>query len=137
LNAPKPQPGIYYGWYIVGACFVILGVEAGAGASFPVFFKPLIEEFGWSRTALSGTVSIGLVAGGLAIPLWGTWTDRSGPRLVVVTAALFAGLSLLLRGQITSLWPHWGRSSSAGSGSSRSAPSSPSGSGASAASRWA
>jgi len=103
LTAPKPPPRVYYGWYVVGACFVILGVEAGAGASFPVFFKPLIEEFGWSRTALAGTVSIGLVVGGLAIPFWGTWTDRSGPRLVVVTAALFAGLSLLFRGQITTL----------------------------------
>ncbi len=103
MTAPKPQPGTYYGWYIVGACFVILGVEAGAGATFPVFFKPLIEEFGWSRTALAGTVSIGLVVGGLATPLWGTWTDRSGPRAVVVTASLFAGLSLLFRGQITTL----------------------------------
>jgi MFS family permease len=103
LATPKPRPGIYYGWYIVGACFVVLGVEAGAGATFPVFFKPLIDEFGWSRTALSGTVSIGLLVGGLATPLWGSWTDRSGARVVVVTAALFAGLSLFFRGQIGTL----------------------------------
>jgi MFS family permease len=76
---------------------------AGVGATFPVFFKPMIDEFHWSRTALSGTVSIGLIVGGLVTPFWGHWTDRSGARVVVLTAALFAGFSLLLRARIHSL----------------------------------
>jgi MFS family permease len=103
MTSPSRRPGVYYGWYIVGACSVVLGVEAGAAATFPVFFKPLIDEFGWSRTALSGTVSIGLIVGGLTTPFWGSWTDRSGVRVVVLTAALFSGLSLFLRGQIATL----------------------------------
>jgi sugar phosphate permease len=97
-------PRIYYGWYIVAACFLIMGIEAGVGATFPVFFKPLITEFDWSRTELSGVVSIGLIVGGLVTPFWGTWADRSGVRVVVATAALFVGLSVLLRSQISTLW---------------------------------
>jgi sugar phosphate permease len=81
-----------------------MGMVAGVGATFPVFFKPLIDEFHWSRTALSGTVSIGLIVGGLVTPFWGHWTDRSGARVVVVTAALCAGLSLLLRARINSIF---------------------------------
>jgi sugar phosphate permease len=81
-----------------------MGIEAGEAATFPVFFKALIDEFGWSRTALSGTVSIGLIVGGLTTPLWGRWTDRSGARAVVVTAALLAGLSIFFRGRIHTLF---------------------------------
>jgi MFS family permease len=104
MTAPKARTGIFYGWYIVGACFLIMGIVGGVGATFPVFFKPLIAEFAWSRTELSGVVSIGLIIGGLVTPFWGNWTDRSGVRVVVVTAAAFAGLSVLLRAQITTLW---------------------------------
>jgi len=103
MTESKSQAGVFYGWYVVGACFLTMAVAAGAGATFPVFFKPLIDEFHWSRTALSGTVSIGLIVGGLVTPFWGHWTDRSGARAVVVTAALFAGFSLLLRARIHSL----------------------------------
>jgi len=81
-----------------------MATVAGIGATFPVFFKPLINEFQWSRTALSGVVSLSLVVGGLVTPFWGRWTDRSGARVVVIIAALFAGLSVLLRAQISALW---------------------------------
>ena len=78
-------------------------VVVGVGAVFPVFFIPLIDEFQWSRTALAGTVSIGLIVGGLAMPIWGNWIDRSGGRAVVVVAASFAGLSMALRAGIGAL----------------------------------
>lgn len=100
----KSRPRIFYGWYIVAACFSITAITAGTGATFPVFFLPLIDEFNWSRTALSGTVSIGFVIGGLVTPLWGNWTDRSGGRVVVVAATVFAGFSLLLRAWVGTLW---------------------------------
>ena len=87
MMAVKPQPRIYNGWYIVGTCFLIMVIVAGVGVTFPVFFKPLVTEFGWSRTALSGVVSVSLIVGGLVTPFWGNWTDRAGARVVVVTAA--------------------------------------------------
>jgi MFS family permease len=102
--AARAKSRIYYGWYIVAVCFVTMTMLGGVGNTFAVFFKPLIEQFHWSRTALSGVVSIGMVVGGLVTPLWGNWTDRAGGRIIIVTAAFFAGLSILLRGHINSLW---------------------------------
>lgn len=103
MTDSESRPDLFYGWYVVGACFLTMGMAGGVGATFPVFFKPLIDEFHWSRTALAGTVSIGLIVGGLVTPFWGNWTDRSGARAVVVTAAFFAGFSLLLRARVHSL----------------------------------
>lgn len=100
----KTDSRIYYGWYIVGVCFITMAMIGGIGYTFAVFFKPLIEEFHWSRTALAGVVSAGMIVGGLVTPLWGNWTDRTGGRMVIVTAALFAGISLLLRAYINTLW---------------------------------
>jgi len=45
---------IYYGWWIVGAAFLILFVCAGIGFStFPVFLKYLEADMHWSRTSIS------------------------------------------------------------------------------------
>jgi MFS family permease len=104
MTMEKTTSKIYYGWYIVGVCFITMAMIGGIGYTFAVFFKPLIEEFHWSRTALAGVVSAGMVVGGLVTPLWGNWIDRAGGRVVIVTAALFAGLSLLLRAYIDTLW---------------------------------
>ena len=98
------KPRIFYGWYIVGVSFLIMAITGGSGATFPVFLVALTEEFGWSQAALGGTVAAGMIVGGLVTPLWGNWTDRSGARVVVVTAAVVAGLCIFLRAYISSLF---------------------------------
>jgi len=46
---------IFYGWWIVAACFVLCFLFAGAGFfSFSIFIKPLENKFGWDRAAISG-----------------------------------------------------------------------------------
>jgi MFS family permease len=97
------KPRIYYGWYIVGVSFLIMAIAGGSGATFPLFLVALTDEFGWSQTSLGGTVSAGMIVGGLVTPFWGRWTDRSGARVVVVTAAVVTGLSVFLRAYMTSL----------------------------------
>lgn len=104
MAEPKPQPGIFYGWYIVATCFVIMAITGGSGATFPVFLVALTDEFHWSQAALGGTVAVGMIVGGLVTPFWGNWTDRSGARVVVVTAILFGGLITFLRTYIGELW---------------------------------
>ncbi|MBM4279142.1 MAG: MFS transporter, partial [Deltaproteobacteria bacterium] len=44
---------LFYGWYIVAAAFIILFFNSGARYAFGVMFKPMIEEFGWSRGSVS------------------------------------------------------------------------------------
>ena len=50
---------IYYGW-IVLACLCCAGFarQGPAVATLSIFVEPLTREFGWSRAALSGAVSV-------------------------------------------------------------------------------
>src|SRR5215208_1710983 len=53
------------------------------------------EELGWSRTAVTGAYSLGLLVSALAAPLAGRWLDRHGPR-GIMTLGSMAGAVLLL-----------------------------------------
>ena len=87
----------YYGW-IVLACLCAAGFarQGSAVATFSVFVEPLTREFGWSRTALSGAVSLGGLLAALVAPLIGPLLDRRGSRLVLCLAVLASGGALLL-----------------------------------------
>ena len=62
-----------------------------------LFMKPLGDEFGWSRTAISGAKSVAGPATALAIFLFGFLIDRFGLRRVMIPAiVLFAGTVALL-----------------------------------------
>jgi sugar phosphate permease len=63
--------------------------------AFAVFLVPMQEELGWSRTAVTGAYSLGLLVSGLAAPLVGRWLDWHGPR-GLMTLGSIAGAALLL-----------------------------------------
>jgi MFS transporter, OFA family, oxalate/formate antiporter len=87
----------YYGW-IVLACLCCAGFarQGAAVATFSVFVEPLTRDFGWSRTAVSGAVSLGGLLAALAAPLIGTLVDRRGSRLVLCLAVLVSAVALWL-----------------------------------------
>src|SRR5215510_12457108 len=86
----------YYGW-IVLACLCCAGFarQGAAVATFSIFVEPLTREFGRSRAALSGAVSLGGVLAALISPLIGPLLDRRGSRLVLSLAVLVNGIALL------------------------------------------
>jgi MFS family permease len=88
---------IYYGWVVL-ACLCCAGFarQGPAVATLTVFVEPLTREFGWSRTALSGAVSLGGVLAALVSPLIGPLLDRRGSRLILCLAILVNGIALLL-----------------------------------------
>jgi sugar phosphate permease len=65
--------------------------QGPAVAVLSIFVEPMTREFGWSRTALSGAVSLGGLMGALSAPLLGPVLDRSGARLVLCAAILGTG----------------------------------------------
>ena len=65
--------------------------------------NPSAAEFGWSRTAISGAVSLGGVLAALVSPFIGSYLDARGPRLVLALAVLTTGITLMLLSQISSL----------------------------------
>ena len=59
LQITSKLPDIYYGWWIVGASASILVLHSGIWwYGFGVLFKPIAEEFGWSRAVTSAAFSI-------------------------------------------------------------------------------
>jgi len=95
---------LFYGWVIVGACFVIMSMHTGLMYSYGVFFKHLIADFGWSRGATSGVHSIFMVTHGFFAIGMGWLVDRFGPAKVMSAGAFIAGLGLVLTSQINALW---------------------------------
>ncbi len=76
--------------------FATMLMVAGISNSFPVFFPPLLQEFGGSRGATASTVSLLWVGGAVLGPLAGYLVSHWSPRLLVVIglAATAAGLAL-------------------------------------------
>jgi MFS transporter, OFA family, oxalate/formate antiporter len=88
---------VFYGW-IVLACLCCAGFarQGPAVATLSIFIEPLTRKFGWSRTALSGAVSLGGLLAAIAAPLIGPVLDRRGSRLVLCAAVLVNGALLML-----------------------------------------
>jgi OFA family oxalate/formate antiporter-like MFS transporter len=94
----------YYGWVVLGClCCAGFARQGPAVATLSVFVEPLTREFGWSRTALSGAVSLGGVLAAIASPLLGPLLDRHGSRVVLCLAVLVTGAAMLLLSLTNSL----------------------------------
>lgn len=100
-----PRKGIFYGWWIVVVCMLVLLVHAGIGFySFGVLNKTLQEAFDTGRATISGAVSLYMLMTGLTAPFVGKLTDRYGPKKVVLWGALIAGAAFLLLNRADTVW---------------------------------
>ena len=87
----------FYGWIILGClCCAGFSRQGPAVATLSVFVEPLTREFGWSRTALSGAVSLGGILAALSSPLIGPILDRHGSRIALCVAVLVTGAAMIL-----------------------------------------
>lgn len=96
-------PRIFYGWYIVAASFIILFFSSGSRYAFGVMFKPIIQEFGWSRGSISLVFFLNMVVFSLAIMIAGKAYDRRGPRMVLTVSTLFVSAGFILTAFIHSI----------------------------------
>ncbi|UYV38874.1 MFS transporter [Rhodobacteraceae bacterium D3-12] len=88
---------------VFGACLTQFSI-IGLLFAFGLFFTPLKEEFGWSRTLISSASSLSfLMMGVLAIP-GGRLNDRFGPRIVLSFTGTAYAIGFLLLSQITTAW---------------------------------
>ena len=98
------RPGVFYGYFIVLAILCISIVMWGARHSFGVFFGPLLDEFGWTRTITSGGFSLAwIVTGAISIGA-GRLNDRFGPRKVMTVAGILLSLGYLLMSTLSTVW---------------------------------
>jgi MFS family permease len=95
---------IFYGYVVVGAALLITIISHGAQHTFGIFFKPLLEQFGWSKAATSAALSLYLVLYGLMGIFVGRLNDRFGPRMVMTVCAVILGLGYMLMSQVSAIW---------------------------------
>ncbi|MGW6778725.1 MFS transporter [Brucella pseudogrignonensis] len=94
---------ISYRWVIVAAGGLLGCVAIGAMFSLPVLLRPIAQETGWSVTGISSSMTVGFLAMAAASMLWGSLSDRFGPRFVVLTGSVVLPLSLALASQADTL----------------------------------
>jgi MFS family permease len=92
-----------YRWVIVVTGGMIGCVAMGSMFALPVFLIPMATDTGWSRTGISGAMTVGFLVMALGSIFWGTLADRFGPRTVVLAGSTLLALSLALCSRSPSL----------------------------------
>lgn len=101
LSTTESQLG-YPGWRVAAASAVGVFVSFASLLvyTFAIFLKPLSQEFGWSREAVSAAFGIAAMTVAVVSPALGYLFDRIEPRRIIVPSLIvfggaFASLSLL------------------------------------------
>jgi predicted MFS family arabinose efflux permease len=93
MERPKVQKKLFYGWYLVGATWLMSFLVSAT--SVGIFFKPLLDAFGWSRATLSLVSSITLLVFAALSPFLGRLIDRFGARKMLLATTFAQILSSL------------------------------------------
>jgi MFS family permease len=97
------RPPFFYGYVILGLCFLNMIFVRGATGSFSVFYVALLEEFHWSHAVGASIVSLNSLIYALVSPAVGFAFDRLGPRILLPLAGLLMGTGFILSGYSSSL----------------------------------
>ncbi|MFC2025547.1 MFS transporter, partial [Chloroflexota bacterium] len=104
MHLKQKRPKVFYGWWIVGACFVISVLVSGiVNLGFTAFFEPITKEFGWSYAQISLAASLRGVELGILAPLVGFLIDRWGLRRLMVGGSILVASGFLLFSRVSSL----------------------------------
>lgn len=92
------------GWPLVVALAVAQVVSWGSVYySFSLLLVPMEQELGWSRAAINGALSLGLLTAGICAYGVGTWIDRRGGRAIMTAGTILGAALLALWSQADSL----------------------------------
>jgi MFS family permease len=93
----KNLAGLYYGWRMIGLVSALRVLGGGLHQyGFTVFFLPVTQDLGLTRASTSLAFSLARAEGSLAAPIVGYLIDRYGPKPMMFTAALLAGIGYIL-----------------------------------------
>ena len=96
---------IFYGYWILLACFLLTFIASGCGPiSFSFFVTSLETDFNWSRTEIMIGFMVFFVCAAIGSPLFGRLVHRYGARKVVSLGALLPCLGFILLSQMSELW---------------------------------
>ena len=100
----RKRAGFFYGYFVVGASLLIMSTMWAVYYAFGVFFKPVLNEFGWTKAMTSGAFSLAAMTNGILTVAMGGLTDKVGPRMVMTVCGLFLGLGFMLMSRISNVF---------------------------------
>jgi len=103
------RSGIFYGWWVVAACFLIAVYTSGVVSyGFTAVFVPIATEFNWSYTTVSLASSLRHMEVGLFSPFVGFLLTRFSTRKVLLAGGVITGFSVILLATTHSLLTFFG-----------------------------
>jgi MFS family permease len=99
-------PGLYHGWLVVGAAFLVALFGFGLGFYGPgIYLVVLKARQGWSTAELSSVITIYYVLGASLLFFGvGSLFERYGARKVLSVGIFAMGIGLILLTWVTRLW---------------------------------
>ncbi|HZC02197.1 MAG TPA: OFA family MFS transporter [Gammaproteobacteria bacterium] len=82
--------------WIIATAGVVMQVALGAVYAWSVFRVPLSDAYGTGVSAVNTTFSIALLTLGFAAFFGGLWMNKSGPRIVALSAGVLYGAGIFL-----------------------------------------
>lgn len=102
--ASKKKSKLFYGYIVALAGFLVMMIMHAGIQSYGVFLKPVSDDFGWSRAAISGAYSASMFAAGVLNMISGRLADRFGARILVAVCGVLLGGGFLLVSRVNALW---------------------------------
>ncbi|OCG21744.1 MFS transporter [Gilliamella sp. App4-10] len=94
----------YFGWNIVIAASFLTLLSSGLRMSMGVFFFPIANDLGFSRSVLSGIIAIGMLFSGIAMPIAGYLVGKYSTRFVLILGAIIIIISTVWSANSTDYW---------------------------------
>jgi MFS family permease len=102
------KPGIFYGYWVLAACFLLQVISAGCGPiSFSFFVTSLEKALGWSRTEIMTAFTLYFICAAIGAPFSGRLVHRYGGRRIISAGAISACIGYIVLSQMTALWQYY------------------------------
>jgi cyanate permease len=101
----------HYAWIILASVMAIYAIGTGVRQSFGVLIDPLVEQHGWSRSAISVTYALPFLISIPVLLVVGKVAERLGSRRIVIAGAGIFTIGMLLTSTVTQIWQfhlYWG-----------------------------
>ena len=98
------ERGIFYGWVVVAATFMVSVSTAGVMGLPGALMLPIEHEFGWSASDVSSALAVRILLYGLMAPFSAALMERYGMKRVILAAVFTISAMLLLAMFMTQYW---------------------------------
>jgi MFS family permease len=96
---------MFYGWRVVGVCFIAAVFTWGFGVfGGSVYLSEIRQAHGWPTALVSSALTVFYLTNALSLPAVGAGIDRWGPRPVIATGALLLAAGVAAVGRLEEVW---------------------------------